>query len=170
MKQSIKSVGGVYNTGRMIVDYLNKLYIPQIEKITSPMYEKNKIEEYISWEKDIREKWSNIKITPTNNLEELVAKAGNTLNLSCNVNLGNIDTENIVVEVYVGKMDASGKMVESYYKEMSKSKDLGNNEYEYSAEIVINNGGNYGYTFRVMPTNEMLLDSENLDLVKWITK
>ena len=31
-------------------------------------------------------------------------------------------------------------------------------------------GGNYGYTFRVIPKNEMLLDPANLDLVKWITK
>ena len=30
--------------------------------------------------------------------------------------------------------------------------------------------GNYGYTFRVMPKHEMLLDSANLNLVKWITK
>ena len=43
-------------------------------------------------------------------------------------------------------------------------------EYEYKATIELVSGGNYGYTFRVMPTNDMLLDSENLDLVKWITK
>ena len=42
--------------------------------------------------------------------------------------------------------------------------------YTYKAKISLSSGGNYGYTFRVMPTNEMLLDSENLDLVKWITK
>ena len=42
--------------------------------------------------------------------------------------------------------------------------------YHYSAKIKLQTGGNYGYTFRVMPQNEMLLDSENLDLVKWIEK
>ena len=42
--------------------------------------------------------------------------------------------------------------------------------YTYTAKISLATGGNYGYTFRVMPTNKMLLDSENLDLVKWITK
>ena len=38
-----------------------------------------------------------------------------------------------------------------------------------NAKVQLVNGGNYGYTFRVMPKHEMLLDSENLDLVKWIT-
>ena len=42
--------------------------------------------------------------------------------------------------------------------------------YHYSAKINLLSGGNYGYTFRILPQNEMLLDSENLDLIKWITK
>ena len=42
--------------------------------------------------------------------------------------------------------------------------------YKYEAVLDLKTGGNFGYTFRVMPKHEMLLDSENLDLVKWITK
>ena len=40
----------------------------------------------------------------------------------------------------------------------------------YTAKVNLVNGGNYGYTFRVMPKHEMILDAENLNLVKWITK
>ena len=40
----------------------------------------------------------------------------------------------------------------------------------YKAKIELTTGGDYGYTFRVMPKHEMLLDSENLNLVKWIVK
>lgn len=43
------------------------------------------------------------------------------------------------------------------------------NTYLYKAKIELTTGGNYGYTFRVMPKHKMLLDSANLDLVKWIT-
>ena len=48
--------------------------------------------------------------------------------------------------------------------------DEENKIYEYTTKIELKTGGNYGYTFRVMPKHEMLLDSENLNLVKWITK
>ena len=44
------------------------------------------------------------------------------------------------------------------------------NTYSYSAKIKLTTGGNFGYTFRVMPKHEMLLDSENMNLVKWMTK
>ena len=42
--------------------------------------------------------------------------------------------------------------------------------YTYKAKIELTTGGDYGYTFRVMPKHEMLLDAENMDLVKWITR
>ena len=43
------------------------------------------------------------------------------------------------------------------------------NTYLYKVKIELTTGGSYGYTFRVMPKHEMVLDSANLDLVKWIT-
>ena len=49
-------------------------------------------------------------------------------------------------------------------------KDEENKKYYYTAKIPLTSGGNFGYSFRVMPKHEMLLDSENLDLVKWIEK
>ena len=48
--------------------------------------------------------------------------------------------------------------------------DREENVYKYSAKIKLITGGNFGYTFRVMPKHEMLLDSENMNLVKWMTK
>ena len=43
-------------------------------------------------------------------------------------------------------------------------------KYYFTAKIELSTGGNYGYTFRVMPKNEMILEPANLNLVKWITK
>ena len=40
----------------------------------------------------------------------------------------------------------------------------------YKARIALRTGGDYGYTFRVMPKHEMVLESQNLNLVKWITE
>ena len=51
-----------------------------------------------------------------------------------------------------------------------ESEDEEKRKYSYVAKIGLTTGGNYGYTFRIMPKHEMLLDSANLNLVKWITK
>ena len=43
------------------------------------------------------------------------------------------------------------------------------NVHTYTAQIELETGGNYGYTFRVIPKHDMLLDAANLDLIKWVT-
>ena len=48
--------------------------------------------------------------------------------------------------------------------------DEENKKYTFSVKIELKTGGNYGYTFRVMPKHEMLLEPANLNLVKWISK
>ena len=50
------------------------------------------------------------------------------------------------------------------------SSDDEKREYTFEAKIELKTGGNYGYTFRVMPKHEMLLDTANMNLIKWITQ
>lgn len=42
--------------------------------------------------------------------------------------------------------------------------------YTFETKIELTTGGDYGYTFRVMPKHEMLLEKSDLNLIKWITK
>ena len=75
-----------------------------------------------------------------------------------------------MVEVYFGQILESGTVKKVAVHEMSKGKTLENGETEYNFELDLTTGGNYGYTFRVVPKNEMLLEQENLNLVKWLEK
>ena len=43
-------------------------------------------------------------------------------------------------------------------------------KYTYCAKIEFKSSGEFGYAFRVLPKHEMLLDRENLNLIKWIEK
>ena len=51
-----------------------------------------------------------------------------------------------------------------------KAKNVAEKVYTFEAKIELTTGGDYGYTFRVMPKHEMLLESSDLNLIKWITK
>ena len=52
---------------------------------------------------------------------------------------------------------------------MNLEKEKEKNRYRYTAKIELKAGGDYGYTFRAIPKNEMLLDWPNLNLIKWIS-
>ena len=111
------------------------------------------------------------KIEQINNLDNISIDAGNKIEVNCKVTLPDISVENIVVEVYAGKITDNGTIENITIMEMDLAEaNDETREYLYKAKLELTTGGNYGYTFRVMPKHEMLLDSENLDLVKWIEK
>ena len=171
MKNSIISTGGKYSTARMLVDYTNNLYMP-LCNLTKKYYENiDNVAEFNLWKKSIYTNWKDIKITQKNNLNNITMDAGNNIEVKCEVQLPNVDINNITVECYYGKILDNG-IVENVSIIPMKLENKKDEEkiYEYSTKIELKTGGNYGYTFRVMPKHEMLLDAENLNLVKWITK
>lgn len=172
MKNSIISTGGKYSTARMLVDYTNQLYMP-LANLTKEHYtDLNKVTEFNDWKQDLYTNWKDIKIEQLeNNADNITVDAGAEIEVRCVVTLPNIDVNNIRVEVYHGKFLENGSVqdVQIIPMKLEKSEEE-TKKYYYSAKINLSSGGNYGYTFRVMPQNEMILDSENLDLVKWIEK
>ena len=168
MKNSIKSVGGNYNTDRMLCDYLERLYIPQLSLTKGDYSDSKKVEEFYDWKQSISEEWSKVTIKAPSIANELAIKAGEQIALTCVASLGSIDPSSISCEVFLGKFRNGEKLFDSSYREMNLSKDLGNGDYEYTTTLDIDNGGNYGNTFRIMPKNEMLINKQDMSLVKWI--
>ena len=111
------------------------------------------------------------KITQVDNADNITIDAGNNIDVSCEVELPHVDLENITVEAYYGKILDNGVVEDVTIIPMKLvDQDDENKKYYYTAKIQLTSGGNYGYTFRVMPKHEMLLEAANLDLIKWITK
>ena len=172
MKNSIMSTGGKYSTARMLVDYTNKLYIPLCNLTKKYYNDLNKVTEYNAWKESLYSNWKDIQIEQVeNNADNITVDAGAEIEVRCAVTLPNIDPNYIRAEVYYGKFLEDGTVQDVKIIPMKVEKvEQENKKYYYVAKIDLTSGGNYGYSFRVMPQHEMLLDSENLDLVKWIEK
>ena len=171
MKNSIMSTGGNYSTSRMLVDYTNELYMPLADLYNKYYTDLTTVGEFNEWKRETYRNWNNIIIKEQDNLNNVSVDAGNSIKVACEVTLPNIDVENIDVQVYYGQIKDNG-MVEKIAVIPMEMIDSSEEErkYYYEAQIDLTTGGNYGYTFRVMPKHHMLLDSENLNLVKWIEK
>ena len=171
MKNSIMSTGGKYSTARMVVDYTEKLYMPLLNLTNKYFNSLENVTEYNRIKQELYANWNDIKITQENNADNITVDAGNKIKVSCKVELPNIDKDYIQTECYYGKILENGIVEDINIMPMDLVEE--NNEtktYTYETKIEMKTGGNYGYTFRVMPKHPMLLDPENLNLVKWITK
>ena len=171
MKNSIISTGGNYSTARMLVDYTKQLYIP-LCNITNNYFSNLELVTDFNRVKDqLYANWDDIKITQINNLDNISIDAGNNIKVSCVVTLPNINVENIEAQAYYGKILDNGTIEKIGIIPMDLvSSDDEKREYTFEAKIELKTGGNYGYTFRVMPKHKMLLDSANMNLIKWITQ
>ena len=171
MKNSIMTTGGRYSTARMLVDYTNQIYMP-LCKNTKQYYEDiDNVASLNSWKNDLYVNWKDIKITQVNNLNNITIDAGNNIEVACEVELPNINVDNIDAEVYYGKILDNGVVENVNIIPMNLSdSDEQDKKYYFTAKINLSTGGNYGYTFRVMPKHEMILEPANLNLIKWITK
>ena len=172
MKNSIISTGGQYSTARMLVDYTNKLYMPLCNLTKKYYSDLNRVTEFDAWKANMYSNWKDIQIEQVeNNADNITVDAGAEIEVRCAVTLPNIEPESVRVEVYYGKFLENGTVQDVQIIPMRmEGKEEENRKYYYVAKIKLTTGGNYGYSFRVMPQNEMILDSENMDLVKWIEK
>ena len=170
MKNSIISTGGNYSTSRMLCDYTNKLYMPLVKLYKDYYCDLSTVADFDEWKNKMILNWDKIKIEQANNLDNISIDAGNKIDVTCKVTLPDIDVKNINVEAYAGRITDNGTIenITIIPMELKESNDE-NREYIFKAKLELTTGGNYGYTFRVMPKHEMLPDSENLNLIKWIT-
>ena len=171
MKNSIITTGGKYSTQRMVIDYTNKMYIPLCNLYNTYYSNLESVAEYSQWKSELNNSWNDIEIKQLNNLSDISMDAGNKINVECEVKLPNIKVENIEAQVYYGKIAENGMVDNIEIIPMKlKAKNETEKVYTFEAKIELTTGGDYGYTFRVMPKHEMLLESSDLNLIKWITK
>lgn len=171
MKETIITNAGRYSTARMLVDYTNNLYIPLCNLTKKYYADLDKVSSYNAWKRELYNNWKDIKLEQEENANDITIDAGNEIEVKCQVILPNIDIDSVSMQVYLGRVLPSGSLEKVNVIQMKlQDKDEQNKKYTFTAKINFPTGGNYGYTFRVMPKSDMLLDSENLNLVKWITK
>ena len=172
MKESIITTGGKFSTARMLVDYVQKLYMP-LCNLTNKYYSNlADVTEFNEWKRKINESFDKIVIMQENtNADNETIDAGKSIKVRCKVKLPNISVDKIQVQVYYGQIEDTGVVSNAVVIPMKLiESDEENRTYRFETDVELTTGGNYGYTFRVMPKHEMILDAENLDLVKWIEK
>jgi starch phosphorylase len=174
MKESIKSLAYRFSTHRMVQDYTNKMYIPSIkrvDKIISSYY--NYAINLAEWKSFIEENWSQVSISAEktlNHLKEYNTLAGNSIVISANVNTGNIDPSNIKVEIYYKKLNQNNDIEEPQIKEMKMIEKAGASSWLYTTEIKLADGGEYSYTFRVIPYHPNLINKFDAGLIRWVVQ
>ncbi|MCR4434707.1 MAG: alpha-glucan family phosphorylase [Clostridiales bacterium] len=174
MKESIKSLAYKYNTHRMLQDYIAKMYIPSMERTDRIVRNGFSLARDLSgWKQFIEKHWSNVQVMADKAMNQLMqhkSMSGETIKISTTVSLGEIQPSSVKVELYYGGIGKNGMIENPEIQEMQVEEKLDAGMFRYSAYIQLLEGGEYGYTFRVIPYHPELINKFEMGLVRWVVQ
>lgn len=170
MKESMKNLGPVFSTSRMVAQYNDNYYIKALERrkfILENDWEEGK--KYSKWKSNLVKNWKSVKfVSVSEENEKTEMKVDTTYNLTCEVDLGKLTPNDVEVQIYYGKVDdryetnANNYVVMNFVK---SNEEL--NIHSFSGEIKCKKTGNFGYTLRILPKHELLHNPFELNLIHW---
>ena len=170
MKESIKSVAPVYGTQRMVKEYTRAMYAPcmdRVRKINESDY--SIIRELAEWKGRIESAWPQVALTANQDIHGLTdyhVLSDQEIRLSVTVQLGTLNPGDVSVEVFYGPL-SNDRIIQGKSVDMSVLRQTDSGAWHYEATLRLSDGGEYGYTFRVIPRNPNQMNKYDLPLVKW---
>ncbi len=170
VKNSMKRLGPVFNTHRMVEEYFNKYYKPAFEirkQLESSNWEICK--SLTLWKDKVRENWDSIKVIKIeSNGNSKNIYVGQNFSVDAEISLGGLSYTDVEVQIYYGHSDEKQKG--NYFVSnmtTSERRKTENGTYNYSGNIICKESGHQSYTIRILPKHEMLIHPFELDLIYW---
>lgn len=170
MKESIRSLTPVYGTHRMVQDYVEKMYVPCIHRsreIIAGNYAF--IRQFSNWKQNLFRMWPQVRIIADRDIHGLAgysSRSGEEIMLGVTVQLGSLTPDDVRVEIYYGPANGDG-ITSGSAVPMRINRQIDASTYEYRGQLRIDDGGEYAYSYRVVPNNPGLFNKTDLPLIRW---
>ncbi len=170
VKNSMKKLGPVFNTHRMVEEYFDKYYRPSFE-IRKQLSQSQwlKCKELTSWKAKVKESWSSVKVVNVKTSENSKRIfVGERFPVEVEIDLGTLTHEDVVVQIYYGPMEDNDNPQNNSTVIMNADpKKTKSGLTKFTGRIVCKESGHQGYTIRILPKNDLLINPFELDVVYW---
>ncbi|MGD9817376.1 MAG: alpha-glucan family phosphorylase [Desulfomonilaceae bacterium] len=167
MKRSITSICPIFNSHRMVSDYIEHSYVPCAT--TSEVLKKNDfrlLKEMNAWKKQITKDWPGFKIVDVNIGDQTNVTMGHQLDISVTIDTAGHNPDEIKVEILHGPINAYEEFKVRHVTTLENfrhSQEGG--AFVFSGKLTLMYSGLYGYSVRVTPYMPFLPLSESYDLL-----
>ncbi|MBZ0272436.1 alpha-glucan family phosphorylase [bacterium] len=168
MKRSMTAYGPLFNTDRMLQQYVRRYYLPAEAYYASLCaHEYRDGVQYAAWRRNVRERWDPIAVNDVTAETNEGRRAGEELLVTANVSLGELQPQDVHVEIYGGVLDENLRLVDGVVTKMTMKKSLGSGRYAYEGIYRCIDVGHHGVLVRVIPAHAMMVAPHALPLVRW---
>jgi len=151
MKTSMKRLCPVFNTNRMVMEYVERFYIPAAKRYSQLAAQGGaRLRPILEWRRRFRTAGSQVKITRVQAENTSEVRVGAKMRVTASVVLGEIPPEWIRVQIVSGSVNEEGMIVNSSSSDM-KHAGTTENEHQYEGQLECLESGSYGFSVRVIP-------------------
>lgn len=169
MKQSMRSLCHVFNTDRMVKQYVNDFYMPAVEefkRLTAD--DAAEARRLAAWKRKVRQNWDGVEILDLKADINGNERVGAMVPVEAVLRLGALDAEDVTVEAFYGLLDEKRRISGGLPIEIRPAHDNEDGTLVYTGGIECEDSGKYGLTIRVIPSRAVLRNPFQLNLITWL--
>lgn len=168
MKQAIRTIAPVFNTHRMVQEYVDRFYLPNtVRRNALRADERAGARKLGQWKSKVGAAWSRVRVEKVESGPRDGLPYGAELEVSAVVFLDGIAPEDVTVEVYYGDVGSFDRIVNGREVQMAMAKELDNHLYQFKGAIPCDKTGQRGFTVRVIPHHPDLAVKHETGLITW---
>lgn len=167
MKNSIKTIAWNFSTARMLKDYTNEFYLPALNNYN--LFTENNAEKawrFKEWKDFVRSEWNNVQILEVHIKDNGKPYVGAPIKVGATVTLGKLSPSDVVVQVYYGSVSHTDELENTRFEPLKLINSEGFSHY-YEGSYICPDNGRQGFTVRILPTHELLVDPAELYICSW---
>jgi len=167
MKAGLRMLVPVYNSHRMVQEYLDRFYLPCSRRFNNLCRDDfSSAKDIASWRQKIMTNWHEISVEEVVGLESHEIQVGKSIKVEVRIRLGVLSPDDVTVEAYYGRLNHQGDFAERNTIPLQVQENA-DGVYLFGGEIPCEGSGRFGYTVRVMPSFERLENRFSMGLVSW---
>ncbi len=168
MKENMVTVCPIFNTNRMLQDYMEEMYLPAQSK-TEHMFANDfqGAKALAKWKEKMRAEWDSMRFLNVETSDTRAMNVDTSFQVETEIFLGKINPEDVNVQVYYGKIDSKDEIESGKLISMKMTQKIDNEKYKFTAAIDEWKSGYNGFTLRIIPHHEGLANPFDDGLIFW---
>jgi starch phosphorylase len=168
MKQSMSTICPVFNTNRMVQEYIERCYWPSAQRYEGLAADNlRKAADLAQWRRRLRQGWPQIRVETVEADGADPLHVGKDLDVKARINLGGLSPDDVEVQLFHGLVDSFGDIPNPRTASMSHNGSPEGNSWVYRGKIPCRASGQHGYAVRVLPRHQDLSTLFEPGLICW---
>jgi len=166
MKEAIRTCAPQYSMRRMIKEYSNRYYVPEIHQ--SIIIEQNNYErerQLAAWKEQVRRAWDKLELYVDGQRDGQIS-LGEDIEVHAWVRADGLKPEDLAVELVYGET-RNELAIPQHTLPMAYVKRENDGSYRFDLQLKPNESGSIAYNIRVIPTHPSLTERYELGLLRW---